>query len=122
MSKSSKSTESTPPIEPTDPAAVADSPATRERVKRLVVASLALDGLRPEAIGDDQALFGEGLGLDSVDALELVVAMEKEFGISIASHEIGRESFASPRALAELVERCRTAAAAATDHPESSGD
>ena len=108
--------------EPSDRGTAADSPATRERVKRLVVASLGLDGLRPEAIGDDQALFGEGLGLDSVDALELVVAMEKEFGISIASHEIGRESFASPRALAELVERCRTAAAAVTDAPETGND
>jgi acyl carrier protein len=89
-----------------------DAPATAERVKRLLVASLSLDGLRPESIGDDQPLFGEGLGLDSVDALELVVAMEKEFGISIASHEIGRESFASARALAALVERCRAAATA----------
>ncbi len=93
----------------TPPAPSPASPAaTPERIKRLLVETLGLEGLRPEAIGDNQALFGEGLGLDSVDALELVVAMERDFGVSIASREIGRESFASPRALAELVERCRT--------------
>ena len=44
------------------------------RLKRLIVATLRLEGLEPEAIGDDQLLFGERLGLDSIDALELVVA------------------------------------------------
>ena len=47
--------------------------------------------MKPEMIEDDAPLFGEGLGLDSVDALELVVALEKEFGIKIKSQEMGRE-------------------------------
>ena len=57
----------------------------RADLKKLIVATLNLDGLTPDRIADDEPLFGAGLGLDSVDALELVVALEKEFGISIAS-------------------------------------
>jgi acyl carrier protein len=76
----------------------------RERIKRLIVESLHLDGTDPASIDDDAALFGEGLGLDSVDALELVVALEKEFGIKIKSNEMGRESFASVASLASFVE------------------
>ena len=69
--------------------------ATPDRIKRLIVESLNLEGMRPEMIEDEAPLFGEGLGLDSVDALELVVALEKEFGIKIKSQEIGREVFSS---------------------------
>ncbi len=83
---------------------VAAAVSTQSRIKRLIVESLHLDGVRPEGIGDDQPLFGEGLGLDSVDALELVVALEKEFGIKIKSQEMGREAFASVDALAAFVE------------------
>jgi acyl carrier protein len=76
----------------------------RERLKRLIVRSLNLEGMTPESIGDESPLFGAGgLGLDSVDALELVVAMEKEFGIRIASNEVGRETFSSISSLARLV-------------------
>jgi acyl carrier protein len=49
-------------------------------------------------------LFGDGLGLDSVDALELVVALEKEFGLRIQSHEVGREAFGSVATLAGYVD------------------
>jgi acyl carrier protein len=77
------------------------------RIKRVLVRALRLEGMAPESIGDEQPLFGgsgeDALGLDSVDALELVVALEAEFGISIASEEVGRERFAHVRALAELV-------------------
>jgi acyl carrier protein len=84
-------------------AGLEDGPELRLRLKRLLVDSLHLEGLAPESIEDDQLLFGEGLGLDSVDALELVVALEREFGIEISSEEVGRDSFASIRALAGLV-------------------
>lgn len=70
------------------------------RLKRLVVESLKLEGLDPESIADDEPLFSSRLGLDSVDALELVVALERELGIAIPSEEIGGETFSSPRALA----------------------
>jgi len=77
---------------------------TTDRIKRLIVESLNLEGMRPEMIEDEAPLFGEGLGLDSVDALELVVALEKEFGIKIKSQEIGREVFSSVSTLSEFIE------------------
>jgi acyl carrier protein len=81
--------------------AVATTPS---RIKRLIVESLNLEGMKPEMIEDEAPLFGEGLGLDSVDALELVVALEKEFGIRIKSQEIGREVFSSVSTLSQFIE------------------
>jgi acyl carrier protein len=83
--------------------------ALRQRLKELIIESLLLKNVTPESIEDDAPLFVEGLGLDSVDALELVVALENEFGIQIEDEEIGREVFASVSALAEFVHK-RTAA------------
>jgi acyl carrier protein len=77
---------------------------TAQRIKHLLVDKLHLEGLTPDGIADDMPLFGEGLGLDSVDALELVVALEKEFALRIQSHEVGREAFASVAALAAYVD------------------
>ena len=85
--------------------------ATAHRIKHLLIDKLHLEGLTPESIADDMPLFGEGLGLDSVDALELVVALEKEFALRIQSHEVGREAFASVAALAVYVEGRLSAAA-----------
>lgn len=82
----------------------------RSRIKQLLVDALHLEGVAPSSIADDAPLFGEGLGLDSVDALELVVALEKEFGIRIQSHEIGKEAFASVSALAAYIDGRRAAA------------
>ena len=83
---------------------MSDVVATPLRIKRLIVDSLHLEGMRPEMIEDEEPLFGEGLGLDSVDALELVVAPEKEFGIKIKSQEIGREVFSSVSSLSQFIE------------------
>ena len=80
-----------------------DEAAVRLSLKRLIVDSLRLEGLTPETIVDDAPLFGEGLGLDSVDALELVVAIEKEYGIRIESHEVSKDVFTSVAHLAEFV-------------------
>ena len=80
------------------------NPAIRSRIKHLLVDALHLEGLSPSEIVDDAPLFGEGLGLDSVDALELVVALEKEFKIPIQSHEVGKEAFASVSTLAAFIE------------------
>lgn len=77
---------------------------TPNRIKRLIVDSLHLEGIDPEMIEDEAPLFGEGLGLDSVDALELVVALEKEFGIKIKSQELGREVFSSVSSLSQFIE------------------
>jgi acyl carrier protein len=81
--------------------------ALREDLKRLIVQRLRLEGLTPEKIGDDTPLFGEGLGLDSVDALELVVGLEHEYGIVIKSHEIDKTVFKSVASLAEYIEAAR---------------
>ena len=77
---------------------------TRSRIKHLIVDSLRLEGMEADSIEDDVPLFGEaGIGLDSIDALELVVALEQEFGIQIPSEDIGNEVFASVSTLAEFV-------------------
>jgi acyl carrier protein len=81
-----------------------ETSAIPSRIKRLIVDSLHLEGMRPEMIEDEAPLFGEGLGLDSVDALELVVALEKEFGIKIKSQELGREVFSSVSSLSQFIE------------------
>jgi acyl carrier protein len=82
-----------------------DEAALASNLKRLIVESLHLEGLLSEDIADDAPLFGQGLGLDSVDALELVVALEKEYGIRIQSHEVDKSVFASVAHLAEFVAR-----------------
>jgi acyl carrier protein len=86
-----------------------DSPAIRARIKQVIVEALHLEGVVAAEIADDAPLFGEGLGLDSVDALELVVALEKEFGVRIQSHEIGKEAFASVGTLAAFIDGCLAA-------------
>ena len=74
------------------------------RIKRVIVDSLMLEGLSPDEIADDQSLFGEGLGLDSVDALELILGLEQEFGFKVENDDMGQEAFANVNALAGFVE------------------
>jgi acyl carrier protein len=71
-------------------------------LKTLIITRLKLEKTAAE-IDDDAPLFGEGLGLDSIDALELVVGIERQFGIRIADAEMGRKAFASVNALAAFV-------------------
>jgi acyl carrier protein len=73
------------------------------RLKAIIVESLNLEGTAPESIDDHEPLFGDGLGLDSVDALELVVALEKEYGIKIRSDEIDPSAFANVDSLSRFV-------------------
>ncbi|MEM7482151.1 MAG: phosphopantetheine-binding protein [Acidobacteriota bacterium] len=84
---------------------------TADQIKKLIIESLNLEGMTPDEIGDDDPLFGEGLGLDSVDALELVVAMEKEYGIKIRSDEMDPEAFSTVRTLSRFVEERQNAPA-----------
>lgn len=88
-----------------------DDAKLREDLKRLIVDRLRLEGLTPDKIGDDTPLFAGGLGLDSVDALELVVGLEQEYGIVIKSHEIDKSIFTSVQTLARFVELARTGGA-----------
>jgi len=80
---------------------------TRRRIKEIIVESLNLEGMTPEMIGDDTPLWGEGLGLDSVDALELVVALEKEYGFKIENEEIDQEALATVANLARFTEELK---------------
>ncbi|MDA3971316.1 MAG: phosphopantetheine-binding protein [Desulfobulbaceae bacterium] len=75
-----------------------------DELKQLVVTALRIEDFDPRDIKDDEPLFGdEGLGLDSVDALELVVHIEQQYGIQIEDEEVGRTAFASITALAEFI-------------------
>jgi acyl carrier protein len=81
-----------------------DKDEMRGQLKTLMIESLNLQGMTPDMIADETPLFGEGMGLDSVDALELAVAVEKRFGIRIADEGAAREAFASIASLAAFVE------------------
>ncbi|MFI5180025.1 MAG: phosphopantetheine-binding protein [Thermoanaerobaculia bacterium] len=77
----------------------------KPRVKALIVRQLKLE-IEPASIRDDAPLFGdtgEGLGLDSIDALELVLGVEKEFGIKVQDEEVGVKAFASVNALCDFI-------------------
>ena len=80
-----------------------DRTELRQRLKLLLVEGLKLDTVRPEDIQDAEPIFVEGLGLDSIDALELVVLVEEQFGVSIPDEEIGKQAFASINALADFI-------------------
>jgi len=74
--------------------------SVKQSVKLLIVESLMLEDVAPEQIVDDAPLFGEGLGLDSIDALELAIAIDKRFGVKIeAEDERNREIFRSVASL-----------------------
>jgi len=79
-------------------------PSLEQEIKELIISSLELEDVKPDDIVDDQPLFGEGLGLDSIDALELGLALQKRYGISMsADSEQTRRHFASVSALAAFV-------------------
>jgi len=73
------------------------------RLKQLIVETLRLEEVSPADIADNEPLVGGGLSLDSIDALELVVRMEKEFGVKIASSEEARRALASVASLAAYI-------------------
>ena len=77
-------------------------------LKKLLIDELNLEGITPSDIDENEPLFREGLGLDSIDALELAVIMDKKYGIKIESgDDLNREIFASPRSLADYIENNR---------------
>jgi acyl carrier protein len=73
------------------------------KIKQLIIDKLQLEGMKPEDIDDAAPLFGDGLGLDSIDALELVIGIEKTFGVRIQDEEVGAKALASVNALVEFM-------------------
>ncbi|HEA18000.1 MAG: phosphopantetheine-binding protein [Pseudoalteromonas prydzensis] len=81
----------------------------KNKIKLLIISSLDLEDMTIEDIENDQALFVDGLGLDSIDALELGLAIKKEFNVKIdANSEQTKAHFASVDALAEFIENYRS--------------
>lgn len=74
------------------------------RLKAIVISTLQLDDVEEADLADDEPLMGSEMGLDSIDALELVVQVEKEFGIKIKSSETARTALQSLDSLARYIE------------------
>lgn len=79
-----------------------------QELKEEIIKALNLEDLTPEDIDADAPLFGEGLGLDSIDTLELIVLLEKRYGIKLANPAEGKQIFSSVRSIATYVDRHRT--------------
>lgn len=74
-----------------------------EQLKVQLIKQLNLEDMEPGDIDPDEPLFGEGLGLDSIDALELIVLLEKEYGIRIENPKDGQKVFFSVRSMAKFI-------------------
>ena len=76
----------------------------KRKLKELLIERLKFEDMTPDEIGDDEPLFAGGLGLDSIDALEIVVMLETEFGIKVKNESAARDYFKSISTLADFVE------------------
>lgn len=84
---------------------MSDTTGRIQEIKAMIIEVLELEDIQPEEIDADAPLFGEGLGLDSIDALEIGLALQKRYGIKLdAEDESTREHFASVNNLVALVE------------------
>lgn len=80
----------------------------QDKLKQQIIDALNLEDIGVNDIDNDSPLFGEGLGLDSIDALELIVLLERNYGIRIQDPAIGKEIFKSINVLAKYIEENRT--------------
>jgi len=80
----------------------------RQQVKKQIIEFLNLTDLTPEAIKDDEPLFGEGLGLDSIDSLELIVLLKREYGITIQDPKEGRKVLVDINTMVDYIAKNRT--------------
>ena len=78
-------------------------------LKKQIIEALNLKHLKPEDIGDDQPLFVEGLGLDSIDALELIVLLQQQYNIKLKNPQDGPKIFKSVKSIAEFIQHHQTA-------------
>lgn len=79
-----------------------------EELKQQIIEALSLEDITPADIRDDAPLFGEGLGLDSIDALELFVLLDKQYGIKLKDKEEGKQVFRSVNTMAAYIDAHRT--------------
>ena len=78
------------------------------KLKKEIIEVLNLEEVKPEDIDNDAPLFGDGLGLDSIDALELIVLIEKNYGIKLKDPAKGQEIFKSINVMADYIAKNRT--------------
>ena len=86
-----------------------DAQELKQQLKAQIIEQLNLEEVKVEDISDDQALFGDGLGLDSIDALELIVLLERHYGIKITDPKQGQTVFRSVNTMAEFIQSHQTA-------------
>ena len=82
---------------------IKDLTALKEQLKEIIISELSIEDVTPEELDNDAPLFGEGLGLDSLDAVELVVLLQRHFGIQIKDLEQGRKIFENLDTLATYI-------------------
>jgi acyl carrier protein len=80
----------------------------KEKLKGQIILFLNLTDLTPADIKDDEPLFGDGLGLDSIDSLELIVLLKREYGINIQDPKEGRKVLVDVNSMADYIEKHRT--------------
>lgn len=80
----------------------------RTELKKSIIEQLNLEDMEVSDIENDEHLFGDGLGLDSIDALELIVLLEKDYGIKLTDPNQGKEIFNSINTMADFIEKNRT--------------
>jgi acyl carrier protein len=85
-----------------------ESTQLKQQLKKQIVEFLNLTSVKPEDIKDDEPLFGEGLGLDSIDSIELIVLLSREYGINIQDPKEGRKVLMNLNTIAEYVTQHRT--------------
>jgi acyl carrier protein len=85
-----------------------ETAALKKQLKKQIVEFLNLLSVKPEDIKDDEPLFGEGLGLDSIDSLELIVLLGREYGIEIKDPKEGRKILVDINTMVAYIEQHRT--------------
>lgn len=80
----------------------------KQQLKKQIIEFLNLTSLKPEDFKDDELLFGEGLGLDSIDSLELIVLLKREYGIIIQDPKEGRKVLVDVNTMVDYIEKHRT--------------
>ena len=85
-----------------------ETAALKQQLKEQIIQFLNLISVKPEDIKDDEPLFGEGLGLDSIDSIELIVLLGREYGIDIKDPKEGRKVLVDINTIAAYIEQHRT--------------